>query len=239
MERHHHTNGEATLHRQIHTDDQHGGVCQRRYEGRNHTEILIELGKLDLLCVHACLIACPFLKKAVFRTACLNGFDHFDACHGRACEFTRVTHRNTGDVHTLFRDNTGHKHIDEYRCDSNKCQKEAVSDHNHKVEHHHARLNHKRCKGMHKCGSNRCVRALALLNVACHSLRKEFHRHTKHLPHKGGATNGIDLCADTRFKYRLNEGDNNLYRRKCGQRPNKRHKPFWVLSCEQSVDENS
>ena len=66
------------------------------------SENLIHALKTHLICVHACLISCPFFEKSVFGAARFDGFYHFYACDGCSRELAGITHLNACDVYTLF-----------------------------------------------------------------------------------------------------------------------------------------
>ena len=235
LEGQNHTHGELSRHRQPYAQRQHDDIRQRGHEGRRHAQVLIQLGILDLLGVHAGLIAGPFLEIAVFRAAGLDGFDHFNAGDRRACQLARVAHLDAGEVGALPGDDPGHEHIDCNGGQAHDGQRQAVTDHDDEVEDHHDRLQHEGREGVHQRFCNVGVGVLALHDIARHALGEELHWHPQHLPHIAGAAHSGQLAVDAQGVHRLNPCHDDLHHGQCRKSDDERREPFGIDSGQQPI----
>ena len=135
-----HAHGELTVHGQPCPGDGDGAAAHHRYDGGDQTQYLFHPGRAHLLGVDAGLISGPASKEAVFRAAGFNRLNHLNAGDGGAGQLAPIPHLHPAQVDALLRNNTGHCHVDRDGDKPQQGQLPAVSNHHHKVKHHHDEL---------------------------------------------------------------------------------------------------
>ena len=227
--------GKAALHHLAHAQDQHRRARQGAQQGRDHAQVLVELGKADRRGVHRGLIARPFFKVAVFRAAGLDGLHHLDAGDGGGGKLAAVPHLGAGDVHALGGDDLGHQQIQHDGGEAHNREQHAVAQHDHQIKDHHPRVQQQRGKGIHQGAGDGGVGVHALQDIARHALGKEAHGHFQQFPQEGGAAHQGHFAVDLQGVDRLDPGREQLGRPQKGQQAQEGRQQLPVLPGEQPV----